>query len=504
MKHNIITAMCYFITLTAASVHARETVITTELSSGFDFSDRTYDETSITGEGISPPEIGISEEVDQSLLEEGVIDGNITRDDDRADFVIRPSMSIFSESLNDEAMFKYTPSLLFDTTSGDSGDVNHEASASYKRSLSRDWQIKISDIFKNTDEFNTIRQSEDGVQSGESDMGTSFGTSEESSCENFIDKMVTAFPESNDTLRDDSGRRRYSGNMFDISSAYRLAKDSCASLGYGWNILRYDDAEEDYDDSYQDYDKHNVSVLLSHRFDQQWKVTGYGRYIRGLYDTDYTGVDDDLTEYNFGGMLSSDFVPFHPLTLSYDFAETDYDSDSVDSSHIHKVNLGYLFAASPLWSVSGGIGPTYTKLTDSDDSWDTNGYLRISYRVERASLSLNSSVGTRFDNFSGTDERGLAKYWETRFDIRYPLLDNLSTSAYFSYLDENRDEVLTDTEIDVYQYAAGAAISYNINDHYDVGINYGYVIQDSDRSADNYDEHRLLLNFSYKTDLFTW
>lgn len=247
-----------------------------------------------------------------------------------------------------------------------------------------------------------------------------------------------------------------------------------------------------------------MSVLLSHRFDQQWKVTGYGRYIRGLYDTDYTGVDDDLTEYNFGGMLSSDFVPFHPLTLSYDFAETDYDSDSVDSSHIHKVNLGYLFAASPLWSVSGGIGPTYTKLTDSDDSWDTNGYLRISYRVERASLSLNSSVGTRFDNFSGTDERGLAKYWETRFDIRYPLLDNLSTSAYFSYLDENRDEVLTDTEIDVYQYAAGAAISYNINDHYDVGINYGYVIQDSDRSADNYDEHRLLLNFSYKTDLFTW
>lgn len=498
MKKKLIIALLSSLSFTPTSVFARETVLSTDISTGGDYQTRQYEESPT----LPPPPIDTTvPPVDTAAS--GLV-SDFSRDEEKANFFIRPSISLFSKSSEDTAKFKYSPSFLYDTIAGESGDVNHEASVDYQRSLTHDWKLKFFDAFKNTDNFSSNQMSGPKDQSGMSGDGVS-GISENQWGEDLKGEMITAFPEDEDTLRNDAGLRRYTANKFNVSTDYAFTQDSSASLGYGYNIMRYDDVTDPMDTgTYQDYDKHKVSLFLSHRFNPQYRLTGYTRYVRGLYEIDISTTNNDLSEYHAGTSLASKFGLLNPITLSYDFSETDYDDNSIDSSQMHKFNLGYLWFTSPMWNVSTGMGPTYTKMSASEDSWDTNGYLKIVYRNQRSSFRFASTYGTKFDNFSGIDERSLTQYWQTRADFTYPLFENISTSLNCAYRNESRDEVTNGTEIGVDQYSAGAGFNYNFNEHYNAGLNYVYTTQDSDRSEDSYDEHRVLLSLSYKTDLLKW
>ena len=489
MRNKLIIAVLSSLSLTSVSVHARETVLSTDVSTGVDYKNRQYDDSNTLPP--LPPDTALPP-IDTTAPD--AVSG-ISHDLERADFFIRPSISLFSKSTEDSATFKYSPSFLYDTIADESGDVNHEASANYQRSLTREWKLKFSDVFKNTDNFSSSQMSGDSISA----------TSENQSNEDLKGELVTAFPEDEDSLRNDAGLRRYTNNKFNVSTDYAFTRETSASLAYGYNIMRYEDATDPMDtETYQDYDKHKVNLSFSHIFNPQYRITGYTRYVRGLYDSDTSTTDDDLNEYHAGTSLASKFGSLNPITLSYDFSETDYDDTSIDSSQMHKFNLGYLWFTSPVWNVSTGIGPTYTKMSDSEDSWDTNGYLKVLYRNQRSSFRFTSTFGTRFDNFSGTDERNLTQYWQTQAELRQPLFAGISGFLRCGYSNESRDEVTTGMETEVDQYSAGAGLDYQLNDQYSAGLNYGYVKQDSDLSSDSYDEHKVLLTLSYKTDLLKW
>ncbi len=77
-------------------------------------------------------------------------------------------------------------------------------------------------------------------------------------------------------------------------------------------------------------------------------------------------------------------------------------------------------------------------------------------------------------------------------------------SLYCGYRDETRTEVATDTEVEIDQISVGAGIKYKINDNVDADLNYDFTDQESDDSADSYDEHRIQLMFSINTNLLKW
>ncbi len=193
----------------------------------------------------------------------------------------------------------------------------------------------------------------------------------------------------NDSLRDDFGRRRYSRNEFDISTGINYQSKNRISLGYGWNHLDYDEDDTD-SETYQDYDKYNVSLALFHELNSLWTVKGYTQYVRGIYDTD-DGTDEDLEEFHFGSIVTTNFIDSHPMTLSYDFSETNYDDDEIDNSQIHQLSLGYQLISSSLFDLNIGAGPTYTKLSDTEDSWDANVNLSVLYRIT-GSPALNLPI----------------------------------------------------------------------------------------------------------------
>jgi hypothetical protein len=318
----------------------------------------------------------------------------------------------------------------------------------------------------------------------------------------FVDELIASIPAMNDRLRDDFGRRRYSRNELTTSTGFTYAEDNRISLGYGWDHLEYDEEESD-NGRYQNYDKYKVNLAVSHELTSLWTVKGYTQYLRGSYDTE-DASDDDLNEFHLGGILETDVIQSHPMSLSYDFSLTNYDDETADENQIHKLTLGYQPISSPAFDVRLGAGPTYTKLSDSEDSWDFNGYLNVLYGIGPGSFRFTSDVGTIFDNFSGTKDRGLTDYWQSRAEYSYPVNDSWKISLYGGYRDETRDEINTDSEVDVTQLFAGGGLQYSINESYDVGLNYDYTVQDSDSPEDSYDENRVLLFLSYRTDLFSW
>ncbi|WP_163337099.1 hypothetical protein [Desulfopila sp. IMCC35008] len=470
--------------VTPVAAQARRTTLSGGISAGYDYTERIYD-LNDTNEGDSSSD-------------------STSRDDDETSrLVISPTITIISESERDSVSFDYTPSFLYDLDESDN-DLDHHLTLDYNRSLSRNWSIKLSDSFVDTDEFN------------------SYGTPDGLFDEEADDTVVSATPTTENRLRDESGRRRYYTNTFFASTDYTYFEESVLSFGYSWNILRNDDVSEE--ENYEDYDKHDLNFSVSHRFNSQWKMSGYGRYIQGIYDSpEDTTVqedvetatgNDDLYEYHAGLSLSSEFKQHHPVTLSYDFSETEYDSENTDNSQIHAFNIGYQWAATPRLDASFGIGPTYSKQNDSEDSWDTNGYLTILYRLERGSFSFNSTAGTEFENFSGTDERGFSQYWQTRADYNYTLIKDLTLGLYCYYRNENRGELagtpvgevdeLTTTEIEVQQYALGGSLSYTFYENYTAAFSYGFVNQSSDLPDDEYDDHRVQLTVSYQNDFMQW
>ena len=460
MKNTIATILISVVALSADCVYARETVLSSGFTTGVDYSNRTFDDSEVK-EGQMPP-----------------------AQDERAEIVVTPTISLFSETISDSGLLNYQPTLAYDPMESESSDINHEASAGYQRDLTDIWDLKIYDVFKNTDEYETNRPGEDPLSNI------------------FVEDLTSDISSANDSLRDDYGRRRYSLNELDISTGLKYQNDNRIFVGYGWDHLDYDDDETD-SDTYQSYDKYRVTLGGVHDINSLWRVTGYTQYVRGVYDTD-DGSDDDLEEYHLGAILETDIVDAHPMTLSYDFSASNYDDTDIDDSQIHKVTLGYQLVSLPPFDINIGAGPTYTKLSDSEDSWDANGNLSVLYRLGQGSLILSSDVGTQFDNFSGTEERALTDYWESKLELSYPVNALLESSLYCGYRDEARNEVATDTDVDIDKITAGMGLKFQINDNMDVGLNYDFTDQDSDNSVDSYDEHRVELMFSFKTDLLKW
>ena len=460
MKNHTALALISVLTLSAHCVYARETVTSVGIGTGFDYSNRVYDDSEIEDERVPPPQ------------------------DERGQIIVTPVMSVFTETTDDSALLSYQPTLGYDVMDSESNDINHEALVGYHRELTDIWDLKIYDVFKDTDEYETNSSQQDYLSDG------------------FLDELTSSIPSMNNSLRDDFGRRRYSLNEFDISTGLTYYNKNRLVLGYGWDHLDYDEDDTD-SDTYQNYDKYNMSLALSHEINPLWTVKGYTQYVRGVYDTDDL-TDDDLDEYHLGSTLTTDIIESHPMMLSYDFSESNYDDEDIDNSQIHKLTLGYQLITTSLFDISLGAGPTYTKMSDSIDSWDANGYFNVSLKTGRGSLKLVSDIGTQFDNFSGTDERALTDYWQSRLELTYPIERSLTSSVYCGYRDETRNEVATDTEVDIDKVSAGAGLNYQITDNLDAGLSYDFTDQESDSSEDSDDEHRVQLMFSFKTDLLKW
>lgn len=411
-------------------------------------------------------------------------------DDDYNRLRIGPLIDISSVTPRDEITISYHPSFRYDFDTEDQ-DLDHDLTATMSRYLTRNWQITLSERFLLSD---VVEKSTDAQAAHISSQ-----------------------------LTDDKGRRTYRTNELSFLFEYTYWEDSLVSFGYNFTILEQEDG--DVSSNYQDYDRHEITFGILHRFNTIWQTGLNGSYVQGLYEDDKEvgadsgaiSLESDLVEYHLQSTLNATFHDNHPLSLSYNYYTVEYEDSERGNSSIHDVTMGYTWKLSKQASFGLGGGPSYEETEGQDNQWDYNGYLNLKYGFERGSLVFSANTGFDRENFSGTDEDGLQKYYQAQFDGSYELAQDFSLSFYSRYRNEDQEELVAEIaeanegemslEVDNFSrdiWGLGTGLSYSFKRWYAITLNYDYLYQNSEQNYDSYQEHRLVLSLSYEQDLFVW
>jgi len=412
-------------------------------------------------------------------------------DDDYSRFTVSPFVTVLSETERQSLTFNYAPTLWYDFHQNED-DINHALTLDYLSKPTQYWSVSLADHLSISDEFNSYSPTTD-PETGDITSGSP--------------GQDTA----GNTLRDQRGRRRYTDNSFSVGTAYSYYEDSSVALDYVWSILRN---QSDYaGEDYQDYDKHDVGLTVVHKFNTRWNGTAGVGYVRGLYDSvgnsSPSADTDDVDEYRADMLLNYRLTPLHTLSGAYNYNQSNYDSSQRTDIEIHNVTFGWVWDVSSRLNISMGAGPTYTKPDNGSGDWSSNENFGLRYRLEKGSVELLASHGTRFDNFDGTDQRSDNEYWDLQATYQHSFTEYIGLSSYVSFTNEDRTEITvsgppgSDT-VNSKTYAAGVNLDYRFFKNYTAGLSYGFVRYVSDVDADEYDDNRIALTISYENDFFRW
>ena len=441
---------------------AREQSLRVGVSSGFEWYDRSYDQESTE----SDAEVTTTEDLARL-------------DDSYSRFRISPLLEVTSISARDEARFSYSPSYRYNVDTYEH-DLDHNLEGSYSRQLSRNLGLRLTENYRYSD----------------------------------------SATEESDTISDSNGRRVYWTNNFGARTEYSYWEDSDVFISYQLDNLRNVDVLSG--SGYEDYDRHTVAAGADHRFDSIWNLALNGSYVRGFFDqidpVDELSqvVDDDLREYHLTTTLEAGMIEHHPLSLEYRFYGVDYDDQDRNSSTIHDMTFSWTWQYDQDATIRLGAGPTYYETDGGGHDWGYNSDLAITYRLAQGEIKWAGKRGYERQNFTGSDEKGLREFWESRLDFGYDLLENLRGSLFAGYRYENREELASVTAGEngtlesLYQVvnrkriSAGATLGYSFWEWYGVTLSYNYLNQDSEAQGDSYDEHRVSLMLSYSGQWYKW
>lgn len=462
---------------------ARDYKIGAGLSTGYEGYDREYDK----------------DEQTATVSQEGQVTSiaSTNSDDTYNRLRISPLLIISTVSASDELSLRYSPGFRYDVET-EEHDVDQDLNTTYKYSVTRNWLLKLTERYLLTDK-------------------------------NIED--TTSTTDTTAKLSDNTGRRQYWTNNLGVISDYSYWKDSLFSLGYTYGSLKNIDV--DSGSNYEDYNRHIGSMSVGHRFDPFWKMTTAGSYVRGLYDVagkeesatvTETSANKDLSEYRGSAMLESGLIEHNPLSLAYSFLEVDYDADDKKTITLHDVTAGWQWDVSKDFRINLGGGPSFQKTEGQKGDWGYNANAKVQYTLERGAVGWSVNRGYEIQNFTGTDENGLREYWQSRIDFNHEIVQDVAFRMFALYRYEDQEEITkrslaaTDaeatteenqiiTETDIInrrRISAGSSLGYKFAHWYSMDLSYSYLLQDSEKANDSYDEHRLVLSLSVEKDLLNW
>jgi hypothetical protein len=480
----------------SSTVQARDVKLGGGVTTGYEFYSRGYD-------SEEPQKDESSSSASEEARE------NTSPDDERYNrFRLTPLVVISSESARDSFSLRYSPSLRYDEESADY-DVDQAVNANLTYSLTRDWQLQVSDRYVFTDQ-----RIEEATASEQQQLAE---TSE---------------------LSDNDGIRKYWKNDLSLSSAYRYWEDSSFSLGYSLGHLTH--TEVGADSSYEDYVRHGLSLAVGHRFDSVWKLSFDSKYFRGLFEAAEQGISqkatdsaaqekdgNDLHEFRAATQLEARHFEHHLLSLKYGFVGVDYDDPERNTTTLHDLTAGWQWQMAKDTSFFLGAGPSYNKIEEREGNWGYNTNARLRYSLERSAFEASVAHGYEVQNFTGTNESGLREFWLSRLDFSHQLGADLSMKLFTYYRHEDQEELTAQQptgtgsfttagtaaedpllfETDTFnrqRLGAGTSLAYKFARWYAMNLSYNYLIQDSEKIDDSYDEHRLVLSLSMERDLFQW
>jgi hypothetical protein len=474
----------------ACPAFSREINVSAEMKVSYEKFLRRYDNEAQTGTAL----INLEDSGGEDVVS---VDYNERRRDDKYDrFRIAPLVELTSVTARDDMSLRYSPSFRYDNQTSNH-DIDHDLHVSIKRLLTRDWRVLLTENYLLTDRV---------YDQGSTDT----------------DNVVT--------LSDNGSRRKYWTNNVKILSEYSYWENSLLSTGYNFGIL--ENTEGTDSDYYRNHHRHEIQFSLRHQYTSIWNFIIAGSYVRGLFDveggengssTDLYS-DNDLNEYRASTTIESGMIDHHPLSLSYSYFAVHYDAGPQGNGAIHDLTFGWQWLIAKDWTSRLGGGPSWVEQEGEDATWGYNANISLQHSFEDGSWALSATRGYDRQNFSGTNESGLNEFWQSRLDVKYRLQREVSWLLFTAYRYEDRemttrrlpsptdsgenailreDTQKTET-FNRQRFSVGTGIEYTFWKVYSAGLSYDYAVQDSEMVNDSYDEHRLLLTLSIRTDLFNW
>jgi len=466
-------------------VSARSYIIIGGLTMGYDYKDRKDEPSQTINETKS-------DEEDDGL-------------ENVREISVSPLLVIDVKGIKDGVEIRYNPKLSYDHEL-ETDDISHNLSIDLYRQLSKHWLIQASNHFNNLDRQDTGSIEDDSEEKSTTTVGS--GQSEE---------------------RDPSdkyGRRRYWSNKLSISTSYTYLEDSDIVLGYGYDVLRNEETEDE-EDNYRDYTVHDAYLSLSYRFNPMWKVTGVGQYMEGDYfpstleekeETENSEEDAQTVflKHTYGAlMIDTRIWPTHPLSLEYNYHNYNYDDADRDDIVIQNLTLGWKKAFFKHLDLSLSGGPTLVMPEERDQYWGYNGQTVLGYRFESGSFRLVLEKGYEKNMFSSVDEETLSDYYVASAALTLQPLEDLSVVLSGSYRyddkeqlsladEETADETQEDESYYQEQYSVGARVNYQFYRWYTATVGYRYTDFDSEQEDEDHQESLVHLSLQTQKELWRW
>ena len=476
---------------------ARQNIAIGELSVGYDYQERNYDQEEPAnpatpepadspdstdsplpaGSTESTPSTESTQSTTESAQSTQLPTPTLTdkREGDTRSLFVTPRIRFSSKGATDLVEFTYGPTFTWDEVDN-SDNVGHDLSLNAEKNLSPRWLVRATDSFY---------YGEDTVADYQRRSGEIVPTSEAPAPE----AEVTPEEPVGQELTEAYGRREYWRNDFGLQTDYTYAPDSVVGAGYNFGLLRNVNDEVGGQD---DYDRHEGSGRLSYRFTNRWRAETQLSYVKGIYDeaqipvrqpaaepatADATGetvtaenettadettlahdatatedqptettetialedLNDDLEEYHGRFRLNYDWRASDLFFGEYSYSATNYESQLNEDAAIHRFTGGWEHDFTSRLRMTLSAGPTFITYDESDNDTGYNAAAGLVWNLNQSSFTANTAYDYDFENFDGR-RSGLSKIWRSQLGYSYNFTPNLQTRLTTGYERADREE----------------------------------------------------------------
>lgn len=363
-----------------------------------------------------------------------------------------PSLALVDSGQHHSLFLEYSPSVVYSQLT-DSERWDHQVAALLERELTKRLTFHVRDTFiRAEDPYN------------DADVGIE--------------------------LSDSRGRNRYWTNNATAGLDYAYAKESFLKLSYANLIL------DNKDDTVDDYVKHTSGVSLQHQFTPHWQTELNYFFTKGNFE-----LEDDLETHAGDAYLS-----FHPSAQGKIFVHGGYtatryvglqeDYDLIRGS----VGFAHQFSSTFDWGVEGGVVTMDRDVSEDQDTFYYQG--ELNKKFQHGLLSFSGEGGVDDQQFDGTSERDLSRYWQVAGEFEYKLAESLTANLGCTYRQDKYWERTPEEKED--ELLAEASLSYAFGRWYTARLWYAYSRRDADNESRCYDDNRVFLELGFNKEFFKW
>ena len=410
-----------------------------------------------------------------SASEEYTSNVYLTKDNKKDDYITITSLGFTAAALGKTGGLEvsYDPAYSFYRDYDENNGWSHNARLSAWSDLSRRTRFELSDSFLRTQ-----------YPLGEEDI--------------LVLRDNNVVQEGDSTIR--QGRRTYYSNRASSRLSYQFGENDSVYAGFTYGLLRNNDTQD-----YEDNDFYSPTLGLNYWFGPKFGFESNATYTKADFSQDEDFVGEGTSDFdNYTGsirLIARTKTRFSIFT-QYNHIYRNFEGNNDNDYMVYAPSAGFIYAVEKGLNLRLGAGYFYADIDheDSEQGVFGNGQIDKTWESRRGFITLAALTGLDQNNF-GAQNIGLERYAGVQGSAMYRLARTISwdVNGSYRYSDAigNADQGSNDdTGKHVNRFRAGSGFTIEPLQWMAIRLSYTFNKVTSDNEADEYDEHRGLIQLT--------